>query len=160
MNDGALIIRRASFADINPIVAFQLSMAEETEGKALDPQVVAEGVRSVLNQTDRGQYFLAEYQGRVVGSLLITYEWSDWRNANFWWIQSVYVEPTSRRQGVYSAMHNHILRIARSNPGVCGVRLYVDHENKTAQSTYSSLGMYKSRYDLYEVQLETELCQQ
>jgi len=155
MNDGALIIRRASFADINPIVAFQLSMAEETEGKALDPEVVAEGVRSVLNQTDRGQYFLAEYQGRVVGSLLITYEWSDWRNANFWWIQSVYVEPTSRRQGVYSAMHNHILRIARSNPGVCGVRLYVDRENKTAQSTYSSLGMYKSRYDLFEVQLET-----
>ena len=160
MNDGKLIIRPATSADINPIVAFQLSMAEETEGKALDPEVVAEGVRSVLNQIHRGQYFLAEYQGRVVGSLLITYEWSDWRNANFWWIQSVYVEPTSRRQGVYSAMHNHILRIARSNPGVCGVRLYVDHENKTAQSTYSSLGMYKSRYDLYEVQLETELYQQ
>ena len=160
MNDGKLIIRLATSADINPIAAFQLSMAEESEGKALDPQVVAEGVRGVLDQIHRGQYFLAESEGRVVGSLLITYEWSDWRNASFWWIHGVYVEPASRRQGVYSAMHNHILRIARSNPGVCGVRLYVDHENKTAQSTYSSLGMYKSRYDLYEVQLETELYQQ
>ncbi len=154
MNNGELKIRQASAADINYIVGFQMSMAQETESKALDSRVVAEGVRGVLNQTDRGQYFLAEYKSRVVGSLLITYEWSDWRNANFWWIQSVYVEPTTRRQGVYSAMHNHILRIARSNPGVCGVRLYVDRENRTAQTTYNSLGMYKSQYDMYEVPLE------
>ena len=151
MNDGELIISRASAADINHIVAFQLSMAYETESKELDSQEVEEGVRVLLSQPDKGQYFLAEYESRAVGSLLITYEWSDWRNANFWWIQSVYVEPTSRRQGVYSTMHDHIMRLAKSDPAVCGVRLYVDRDNKAAQSTYNRLGVTKSRYDMYEV---------
>ncbi len=151
MNGRELIIRRASAADISRIVAFQLSMAHETESKVLDSHVVEEGVRVLLRKPDKGQYFLAEYESRVVGSLLITYEWSDWRNANFWWIQSVYVEPASRRQGVYSAMHNHVLDFAKSDSGVCGVRLYVDRENRIAQSTYNRLGMSKSRYDMYEV---------
>ena len=154
MNNGELKIRQASAADINYIVGFQMSMAQETEGKALDSRVVAEGVRGVLNQTDRGQYFLAEYKSRVVGSLLITYEWSDWRNANFWWIQSVYVDPLTRRKGVYSALHKHILDIAKSDSGVCGVRLYVDRENTVAQSAYNRLDMSKSRYDIYESAFE------
>ncbi len=126
-------------------------MAQETENKALDPQVVEEGVRVLLHQPGKGQYFLAVIESRVVGSLLIKYEWSDWRNASFWWIHGVYVEPTSRRQGVYSAMHNHIMRLAKSDPAVCGVRLYVDRDNKAARSTYNRLGMSKSRYDMYEV---------
>jgi len=126
-------------------------MAQETENKALDPQVVEEGVRVLLHQPGKGQYFLAVIESRVVGSLLIKYEWSDWRNASFWWIHGVYVEPTSRRQGVYSAMHDHIMRLAKSDPAVCGVRLYVDRDNKAARSTYNRLGMSKSRYDMYEV---------
>ncbi len=126
-------------------------MAQETENKALDPQVVEEGVGVLLHQPGKGQYFLAVIESRVVGSLLIKYEWSDWRNASFWWIHGVYVEPTSRRQGVYSAMHNHIMRLAKSDPAVCGVRLYVDRDNKAARSTYNRLGMSKSRYDMYEV---------
>jgi len=151
MTDGKLIIRQASAADISQIVAFQIGMAQETENKALDPQVVEEGVRVLLHQPGKGQYFLAVIESRVVGSLLIKYEWSDWRNASFWWIHGVYVEPTSRRQGVYSAMHNHIMRLAKSDPAVCGVRLYVDRDNKAARSTYNRLGMSKSRYDMYEV---------
>ena len=126
-------------------------MAQETENKALDSRIVAEGVRILLHQPGKGQYFLAAIESRVVGSLLIKYEWSDWRSASFWWIHGVYVEPTSRRQGVYSAMHNHIMRLAKSDPAVCGVRLYVDRDNKAARSTYNRLGMSKSRYDMYEV---------
>ena len=154
MNDGKLIIRQASAADIKHIVAFQMSMARETESKVLDSQVVEEGVRVLLDQSDKGQYFLADIGGRVVGSLLITYEWSDWRNANFWWIQSVYVDPLTRRKGVYSALHKHILDIAKSDSGVCGVRLYVDRENTVAQSAYNRLDMSKSRYDIYESAFE------
>jgi len=151
MTDKELTIRRASAADINHIVAFQLNMAEETEGKVLDAEVVEKGVGELLQQPNKGRYFLADFGGRVVGNLLIKYEWSDWRNASFWWIHGVYIEPTSRRQGVYSAMHNHIMRLAKSDRAVCGVRLYVDRDNKAAQSTYNRLGMSKSRYDMYEV---------
>ncbi len=154
MRDRNLIIRQASPADVNSIVAFQLEMAQETENRVLNPAVVDKGVASVLHDSGRGQYFIAELNGQVVGSLLITYEWSDWRNAYFWWIQSVYIDPTSRRRGIYSAMHNHILCMARSDRSVCGVRLYVDQMNKAGKATYSSLGMRKSRYDLYELPVD------
>ena len=100
---------------------------------------------------DKGYYTVAQYQGKVVAGLLITYEWSDWRHATFLWIQSVYVDRQYRRQGIYKALHNYLYRIARERKDICGIRLYVDRENAVAQQTYASLGMTKSHYDMYEI---------
>ncbi len=126
-------------------------MARETEGKTLDETLLRKGVESVFQSSDKGLYLIAEAEGVAVGGLLITYEWSDWRNATFWWIQSVYVDSNWRRKGVYRALHDHVLEAARATDGVCGVRLYVDRDNHGAQQTYQSLGMTKSHYDMYEV---------
>ena len=145
-------IREARAADSGRIVGFQVNMALETEGKALDEGLVSAGVEAVFGADGaKGFYVVAEADGVVVGSLLITYEWSDWRNATFWWIQSVYVDAAHRRRGVYSAMHDYVLSRAEADGGVCGVRLYVERENHVAQATYKSLGMAHSHYDLYEV---------
>ena len=127
-----------------------MSMALETEGKALDESTLAAGVRAVFDSPDNGFYLVAQIGETVVGSLLITCEWSDWRNAVFWWIQSVFVDAKHRRRGVYTAMHNQIIRMATEN-GACGVRLYVEKTNLTAQKTYARLGMRQSHYDLYEI---------
>ena len=144
-------IREASPNDATRIVDFQQAMALETEGKTLDQSRITAGVDAVLNSPDKGFYIVAEIDGTVVGSLLITYEWSDWRNATFLWIQSVFVDAGHRRQGVYTAMHNHVINMAESNSGICGVRLYVERTNVGAQQTYKSLGMDHSHYDLYEI---------
>ena len=146
-----VIVRDATTADADAIAAFQRAMARETEGKSLDGGVLQKGVDAVFGSPQKGGYLVAEVDGRVVGSLLITFEWSDWRNATFWWIQSVFVDAQWRRKGVYSALHDHVLEAARGTDGVCGVRLYVDRDNRGAQQTYQSLGMAKSHYDMYEV---------
>ena len=153
MSDSNIVIRQAQPSDAPRIVAFQLNMARETEGKTLDQALVAAGVDAVFQSPDaaKGFYIVAESDGAVVASLLITYEWSDWRNATFWWIQSVYVDAAHRRRGVYSAMHDYVLTRAEADGGVCGVRLYVERENHVAQATYKSLGMEHSHYDLYEI---------
>ena len=106
---------------------------------------------AVFQSPDKGYYLVAEYQGRVVAGLLITYEWSDWRNATFLWVQSVYVDHQYRRKGVYKALHNHLYQMARKRKDICGIRLYVDRNNTAAQQTYASLGMTKSHYDMYEI---------
>ena len=144
-------IRKASPDDAPRIVEFQQAMAIETEGKTLDDSRVTAGVDAVLSSPDKGFYIVAEIDDTVVGSLLITYEWSDWRNATFLWIQSVYVDAAHRRRGVYTAMHNHVLARAEADPDICGVRLYVERTNLAAQQTYKSLGMDHSHYDLYEI---------
>ena len=144
-------IRQATPEDVDALVTFQLAMAQETEGKGLDPDLLRAGVAAVFQSTDKGFYIVAEMEGRSVAGLLVTYEWSDWRNATFWWIQSVYVDQASRRRGVYRAMHDHIFSAAKSREDVCGVRLYVERTNLVAQQTYVSLDMAKSHYDLYEV---------
>ncbi len=144
-------VRGATLDDAIHIVRFQLSMALETEGKVLDEALLGAGVRSVFDSPDRGFYIVAEVDGGVVGSLLITYEWSDWRNSTFWWIQSVFVDASHRRQGVYTAMHSHVIERAQSRGDVCGVRLYVERTNLIAQQTYRRLGMDQSHYDLYEI---------
>ena len=144
-------IRHATPDDIDTIVAFQQAMATETEGKTLDPDLISKGVNAIFESPDKGFYLLAESEGQVVGGLMITYEWSDWRNATFWWIQSVYVHAEWRRKGVYRTMHDHVFQIASSRADICGIRLYVERTNHIAQQTYASLGMSKSHYDLYEI---------
>jgi ribosomal protein S18 acetylase RimI-like enzyme len=143
------IIRLATLADIDLIVSWQLAMALETEDLALDLATVRLGVNGVFAQPTRGCYRVAELEGRVVGGLLVTYEWSDWRNGDFHWIQSVYVEPEARGRGVFRALHAAVESAARS-AGAVGLRLYVDHDNLRAQSTYRSLGMYETDYRFFE----------
>ena len=144
-------IREARADDIDALVAFQQEMAKETEGKDLNADLLRRGVQAVFLSPDKGYYTVAQYQGKVVAGLLITYEWSDWRHAIFLWIQSVYVNRQYRRQGIYKALHNYLYRIASERKDICGIRLYVDHENTVAQQTYASLGMTKTHYDMYEI---------
>ncbi len=147
-------IRRATPDDIEVLVGFNAAMAKETEGLSLDQDTLTEGTKAVFRSPEKGYYLVAEAgDGQVVGSLLCVEEWSDWRNETFWWIQSVYVRPDWRRQGVYRSLHNHVYEAAKATLGVCGVRLYVDRNNHNAQATYSSLGMTKSHYDLFEIDL-------
>ena len=145
-----ITIRPATLADVELIVGFSAAMAKETEGRTLDEVRLRKGTLAVLESKDRGYYLVAELGPEVVGQLLLTYEWSDWRNGVFWWIQSVYVAPPARRQGVYRAMHAHVIADARSRDDVCGVRLYVEKDNATAQATYGRLGMNKTSYEVYE----------
>ena len=147
-----MLIRRATLADLDAIVGFNAAMARETEGKALDPSRLSDGVKAVLQQEDLGFYLLAELNGQAVGQLLVTTEWSDWRNAFFWWVQSVYVLPEYRRRGVYRALDQQVRLEASQSGNVCGVRLYVDQGNRVAQQVYQDLGMSQSRYYMYEIE--------
>jgi ribosomal protein S18 acetylase RimI-like enzyme len=142
-------LRRAQIADASVIAEFNQAMALETENKTLNPVVVQAGVLAVLNEPRRGFYLVAERAGELIGGLMITFEWSDWRNADFWWIQSVYVRPEARRQGVYAALYRDIERQARA-AGACGLRLYVENDNLSAISTYSRLGMADANYRVME----------
>ena len=122
----------------------------ETEERHLDPDTVSRGVSMLLNNPGRGQYLIAESEGRPVGQCMITYEWSDWRCGDFWWIQSVYIEPEFRRTGVFTAMYNHIMKMAEFSNLVAGVRLYVEKDNIPAQQTYQKLGLNPAPYTMFE----------
>lgn len=148
-----LTIRTATRDDADTIADFNAAMARETEGKPLDPATVRAGVAGLLDDPARGFYLVAERDGRVVGSLMITTEWSDWRNGTFWWVQSVYVRPDARRQGIYSALYTDVKRRARATETVCGIRLYVERSNTTARDAYEALGMTATSYRLYEEML-------
>ncbi len=146
-----LIIDIGTPVDAGAIAEFNCAMAAETEDRALDRALVDRGVRNLMDRPEYGFYLIAKRtDGTVVGSLMITYEWSDWRNGLFWWIQSVYVRPEHRQQGVYSRLHNHARDLARAAPEVCGLRLYVEAENDRAQFVYRSLGMHETSYGLFE----------
>ena len=145
-------VRRALQIDAEHISDFNIAMALETEGKPLDSETVGGGVRAVLSRNDLGFYVVAEHRDKTVGQLLITYEWSDWRNAFFWWIQSVYVAPEHRHQGVYKALHAYVSKSAGSQGDVCGIRLYVDKDNKIAQGVYAGFGMSETNYYMYEIE--------
>ena len=145
-------IRRAVPSDAGFIAESNIAMALETEGIALDPALVGPGVTAVLTDDSLGFYLIAEIDGRPAGQLMVTFEWSDWRNRQWWWIQSVYVPREFRRRGVYTALHRHVAEAARAEGGVCGLRLYVEQENTTAQRVYRSLDMYNTRYHMYEVE--------
>jgi GNAT superfamily N-acetyltransferase len=146
-------IRRAGPADEAALVDFNRAMARETEGRELDPARVTAGVRAVLRDPGHGFYLVAEADGAVLGGLLVTYEWSDWRNARFWWVQSVYIRPPARRRGLYRRLYGAVRERARASGGVCGFRLYVERENRIAQGVYEGLGMRRSDYLLYEEDL-------
>ncbi len=145
-----LTIRKAELRDAATIAAFNSAMALETEDKVLLPERVDAGVLRLMNDPSLGFYLVAQQQDRVVGCLMVTNEWSDWRNGLFWWIQSVYVQPDARRQGVYRRLYDFIRGMAKADPGICGFRLYVEKENTAAQRTYGSLGMERTDYLVYE----------
>src|SRR3954471_18254411 len=146
----ALKIRRATTRDAHTLIAFNRAMALETERKDLWPRVIGAGVRGLLRRPDSGFYSVAEIDGEVIGALMVTKEWSDWRNGDFWWIQSVYVRPEYRRRGVYRRMYAHLKKLAAASRAVVGFRLYVERNNRRAQTTYRASGMERTHYLVYE----------
>lgn len=156
-----LRIREAHARDGDLLAQWALAMAQETEHKALDPATVAAGVAAGIADNARARYFIAmreavlagrETVALAVGTLMLTREWSDWRNGDWWWIQSVYVPPEHRRQGVFAALYRHVEQVARDTGGVVGLRLYVERENAAAQRTYAALGMADAGYRIFEAE--------
>lgn len=147
-------IRKANPADAVVIAEFNASIAEETEHRTLDRKILLRGVRALLKDPKKGVYFVAEMDGNVVGQLMITYEWSDWRNGNFWWIQSVYVRKEFRQQGVFRSLYARVEGLAKKRKDICGLRLYVERENERAQKTYETMGMKRTVYEMYEKEFE------
>ena len=145
-----MFIRRAVLSDCKAIAEFNINMAKETEGVELIPGVIGSGVEAMINNPQMGFYLVVEDAGDIQASLMVTTEWSDWRNGQFWWIQSVYVNEQYRRQGLYRQLYEHVKSLADTESHVCGFRLYVEHDNHIAQKTYRSLGMEETAYKLYE----------
>ena len=152
MTTNPITIRNATRDDVAFLVDCNIAMAWESEKKELDRDVLTRGVLAVFDHPERGFYIVAERDGARVGSLLVTHEWSDWRNGGWWWIQSVYVVPDARRSGVFSAMYRAIDARARQTAGVVGLRLYVEKDNARAQATYAALGMEPAYYSLYQAE--------
>jgi len=157
-----LRIREAQPADRDLIAQWNMAMAWETEHKRLDPDAIRDGVEAGLRDSAKARYFIAMREAAVAGNetiavpagtLMLTREWSDWRNGDWWWIQSVYVAPEYRRQGVFAALYRHVEQLAGETPGVIGLRLYVERGNANAQRTYESLGMSDAGYAVYEALL-------
>ena len=149
-----LLIRHGKPSDAPVLAQFNVAMAWETEEKRLDLATVTRGVKAVVQQPEHGFYVVADQNGDVIASLLVTFEWSDWRCARFWWIQSVYVKPDYRSQGVFRRLYSFVETEAKNTPGVCGLRLYVEQSNHIAQKTYARLDMQKTGYDMYEAMFE------
>jgi ribosomal protein S18 acetylase RimI-like enzyme len=147
-------IRRATIDDADVVAEFNGLMAEETENRKLDKKTLLQGVKAVLNDPAKGIYFVVEERGAVLGQLMITYEWSDWRNGNFWWIQSVYVRKEFRQLGVFRSLYEHVEGLARKRNDVCGLRLYVERENERALRTYEKLGMKRAVYEMFEKEFD------
>lgn len=149
-----ICVRAATVADLEVLVEFSAAMAHETEGRSLDLERLRAGTRAVFESPAYGFYLVAEacreQPPLIIGQLLITYEWSDWRNGVFWWVQSVYVRPNWRRRGVYRRMHAHLLAQAKARGDVCGVRLYVEDDNRTAQLVYARMGLQPTGYRICE----------
>ena len=143
-------VRPARAGDAEVLAGFNLAMARETEGLALDRGTVRAAVAAFLADPARGRWFVVECAGEIAAALMLTYEWSDWRGGFFWWIQNVYVRPSERRRGHYRRLYDHVRTLAARDPQVCGLRLYVEHENTAAQATYRALGMGETHYRVYE----------
>ena len=147
-------IRLAEAADAAAMTEFNQLMAMETEGKRLEPAVISAGVEAVFGDPAKGFYVVAEEAGEVAGGLMVTYEWSDWRNGWFWWIQSVYIRPEYRGRRLYSDLYAFVKEKAAAAGNVCGFRLYVERENEHARRVYEKLGMAESHYLMYEEEMK------
>ena len=145
-----MLIRKAQLTDLQALIDFNQAMALETEGLSLDSDVLHQGVNTLLNSPEKGFYLVAEVNGEIAGSLMVTFEWSDWRAKDYYWIQSVYIRPENRRQGIYKILYQEVKDIAAQHGGAASFRLYVEQENTKAQQTYSALGMDQSYYLMYE----------
>ena len=150
MREISILCREGKSSDATAIVEFQIAMAKETEEVDLDRATVIRGVDAVFAEPAHGRYFVAEIDRQVVASLMLTYEWSDWRNAVVWWIQSVYVRPELRGRRVYASLYEHVQTLAIEDASVCGIRLYVDRRNGRAQDVYKRLGMNGEHYQVFE----------
>ena len=156
MSTAEITIRPATFEDWETIVDFNSRLALETEGKSLKPTVVEAGVKALLAEERHGRYILAEIGGRPVGQIMHTREWSDWRNGEFWWLQSVYVHPDHRQRGVFRRLVQHVADLARATPGIIGLRLYMADDNRDARSTYERCGFQYEHYVVLEQLLSDE----
>jgi GNAT superfamily N-acetyltransferase len=143
-------IRQAARADVDIIAEFNIALCRETEGRELDRATVREGVRRFVSEPARGRYFVATLDGKVVGQTAHTFEWSDWRNGEIWWIQSVYVDSQHRSQGVFRALFTHIKRLAEEDADCCGIRLYMERDNESARQSYQRLGFSEAGYEVFE----------
>ena len=152
-----IAVRRATQSDLDILIDFQIAMAAESEDKGLDENTLRSGIASALSSVDLALYFVAEIANEPVGTLMLTWEWSDWRNGRFWWIQSVYVTSSRRRSGVYTAMHQHVATLAAADPTAVGIRLYVEKDNESAQATYRQLSMVETDYRLFETEFDRSL---
>lgn len=151
MAEAVIEIRPADAADISTIVDFNMALCRETEGRELDHATVSKGVRRFVSEPARGRYFVALIGGEVVGQTAHTFEWSDWRNGEIWWIQSVYVHPSHRGTGVFRALFGHIRRLGEEDAECCGIRLYMEHGNDTARQSYVRLGFCEAGYEVLEL---------
>ena len=152
-SDFEIRIRRATANDLSSVMEYNAVLASETEGKLLELDRLQRGVEAVLQNPEHGFYLIAENgaSGEAIGQMLVTYEWSDWRNGMFWWLQSVYVQKSWRRRGVFRRLYDHVMKEARSCQKVVGVRLYVEKENHLAQQVYQDLGLLPADYHVYEL---------
>jgi len=150
---GQIVVEAARMEDLDTITQFNIRLAHESEAKTLDPDIVRKGVGGILEKPHRGHYVVARSEGQVIGQLMITLEWSDWRNGDIWWIQSVYVHPEFRRLGIFKKLYRYIREAAVSSPDVVGLRLYVEHQNDAARKVYQRLGMRSGGYEVMEEML-------
>lgn len=143
-------IQRATVQDIDTLIDFQQRLASESEGVTLNGEVLRKGLQALFADPNKGFYFVAKEDAEVIGCHMITFEWSDWRNGMVWWIQSVYVKETHRKKGVFKMMFDNLLNILSTDPGIIGLRLYVDKSNARAMKVYEAMGMDGSHYTVYE----------
>lgn len=143
-------IRKANINDVDTIAKYNYNLAKETECIELNLETLTSGVRNLIIDSTKGQYYVYEIEGKIVGQIMYTYEWSDWRNGSFLWVQSVYVNKNHRRKGIFKELYNYVRQIADTNEDIVGIRLYVEKENISAKSTYKSLGMIECEYHMYE----------
>ena len=143
-------IRKAVLEDLEILVDFQYKMALESENLELDRVVLTEGVKNAVMDPNKASGYVAQENGTIIGSLMITLEWSDWRNGWVWWIQSLYVLPEYRQKGVFKQMYNYLQEVVKGRDDVKGIRLYVDQSNFRAQKVYQAIGMCGEHYTTYE----------
>ncbi len=143
-------IRKATIDDVKTIAQFNYNLAKETENKELDINILTKGVHRLIEDSSKGEYYVYTIDEKIVGQIMYTYEWSDWRNGTFLWIQSVYVDKEYRKQGVFKSLYNYIKKSCDDNKDIVGFRLYVEKENINAKCTYENLGMNECEYSMYE----------